>query len=184
MLSSVPRLAAEHDPSTLLLLANCLKLLGRSSDGSEALASLEGLSALVELAGLDRGTSEAVEDETKPHGDAECDELDIQFLSEGQLSLHAAEALRCLANTMTLRAEAREVAPPILLAGPVHELVPLLGSKGWASFLAARILFLGTAGSGSSDLVARLVNTRCVPEMQRVSVSGESAEVWHLRLIQ
>lgn len=171
-MSSVPSLVAEHEPSTLSLLATGLKLLGRSPDGSEVLASREGLSALLQLAEIGNDSPSP----SRQGSDVSAAEgrLGTSSLPENELAPHVAEALRSLANTLTLHPDAREVVPTLLLDGAVLRLEPLLAQKGWASFLAARILFLATAGTSSSELVAHLTDSQCITGMRQVSPTIKS----------
>ncbi|GAA5924062.1 hypothetical protein JCM3775_005585 [Rhodotorula graminis] len=172
-------------PPHLLHLCTLLKLVGRSPAGTEELARTDGLAALVRLGGLARaadlppaGEGDSAPTPSSTRDDEQDDDDDpaakaaraLSSLEEDPLSPPEQEALRCLANTLTLHPSAREVFPDVLLAetdqhAALRGLVRLLGCKG-AGFLAGRLLFLLT--SRPSELVGELaLEGECVLVMQQ-----------------
>lgn len=168
LLSSVPQLVGGRDgddKSVLCSLAAALKLLGRSPEGSEPLASAEGLRALLQLAQLDRLE--------RSFGTANDEDGGMDSLPNRELPFHTAESLRCFANVLTLQPSARDVAPGVLLEGSqLDGIVSLLPHVGWAAFLSARILFLATAGSSNAEIVKALSEKGAVAGLRRVSTAG------------
>lgn len=91
-------------------------------------------------------------------------------LEEDPLAAHEAEALRCLANTLTLHPSARDVFPDVVLADQnrtaLWGLVRMLACQK-AGFLAGRVLFLLT--SKPSEVIAELsLSGDCIDAMQKV----------------
>ncbi|GAA5992365.1 hypothetical protein JCM10908_000448 [Rhodotorula pacifica] len=174
-------------PPTCVLL----KLLGRSPAGTEQLARPDGLRALVRLGGLERvaelprpsvedGTSsaerdgEADLDDTNDGDDTEEDLASsattaLSQAEDDPLTAAESEALRCLANTLTLHPSARDVFPDVILAderrAALRGLVRLLSCKR-AGFLGGRLLFLLT--SKTSEVIAELAHgSECIDALQK-----------------
>ncbi|GAA5890693.1 hypothetical protein JCM8208_004964 [Rhodotorula glutinis] len=176
--------ALDHSapPPHLLHLCTLLKLVGRSPAGTEELTRANGLTTLLRLGGLARAAdlppSSEVATPSSNSDDGQDDDADdaaratraLSSLEEDPLSPSEQEALRCLANTLTLHPSARELFPDVLLAeadqrASVRGLVRLLSCKG-AGFLAGRLLFLLT--SRPSELVGELaLEGECVVAMQQ-----------------
>ncbi|GAA5844533.1 hypothetical protein JCM9279_006337 [Rhodotorula babjevae] len=172
-------------PPHLVHLCTLLKLVGRSPAGTEELSRADGLTVLLRLGGLARAAglppasdpNSALTPSTNSDDEQDDDTDDaakaaraLSSFEEDPLSPSEQEALRCLANTLTLHPSAREVFPDVLLAEAdqrvsVRGLVRLLGCKG-AGFLAGRLLFLLT--SRPSELVGELaLEGECVIAMQQ-----------------
>lgn len=166
-----------------------LKLLGRNPAGTEQLARPDGLRLLLRLGGLERvaeipesepavskdAKSPKRDDGLDPDDDEEdWDSLATAALAEPKddpLSGSESEALRCLANTLTLHPSARDVFPEVILAderrAALRGLVRLLTCKR-AGFLSGRILFLLT--SKPSEVIAELAHGgECIDALQTVS---------------
>lgn len=168
-----------------------LKLLGRNPAGTEELARPDGLKTLLHLGGLERvaaipktssadpttkgTTGDSHEDVDEEIDDADaasakCAERVLADARDDPLAPHESEALRCLANTLTLHPPARDIFPEVVLAderrGTLRGLVSLLTCKR-AGFLAGRILFLLT--SKPSDAIAELVlGGDCIESLRKV----------------
>lgn len=175
--------ASDHPlvPPTCALL----KLLGRSPAGTEQLARPDGLRLLLRLGGLERvaetsdlepavskdAKSPARDDVLDPDDEEDWASLATAALAEAKddpLSASESEALRCLANTLTLHPSARDVFPEGILAderrAALRGLVRLLTCKR-AGFLAGRILFLLT--SKPSEVIAELAHGgECIDALQ------------------
>ncbi|GAA6007027.1 uncharacterized protein JCM10292_003434 [Rhodotorula paludigena] len=180
------KLADKQDSPTrssfLALVCTLLKILGRSPAGTEELGRSDGVRVLLRLGGLHRIADLPKPAQTPPLADDDNDDNDyddedeaaaaeraIESFETDPLSQPEAEALRCLANTLTLHPSAREVFPAVLLADEsrkvLHGLVRMLGCRG-AGFLAGRLLFLLT--SLPSDLIAEIaLDGACVAALQR-----------------
>jgi hypothetical protein len=166
-----------------------LKLLGRNPAGTEQLARPDGLRLLLRLGGLERiaeisdpepaaskdAKSPARDDILNPDDNEEDrDALATAALAQAKddpLSASESEALRCLANTLTLHPSARDVFPEVILAderrAALRGLVRLLTCKR-AGFLSGRILFLLT--SKPSEVIAELAHGgECIDALQTVS---------------
>lgn len=183
--------ASDHPlvPPTCALL----KLLGRSPAGTEQLARPDGLRLLLRLGGLERvaetsdlepavskdAKSPARDDVLDPDDEEDWASLATAALAEAKddpLSASESEALRCLANTLTLHPSARDVFPEGILAderrAALRGLVRLLTCKR-AGFLAGRILFLLT--SKPSEVIAELAHGgECIDALQTVSGAKRS----------
>ncbi|KWU44498.1 hypothetical protein RHOSPDRAFT_29266 [Rhodotorula sp. JG-1b] len=152
-----------------------LKLLGRNPAGTEQLARPDGLRLLLRLGGLERIAEIPEDDNLDPDDDEEnWDSLATDTLAEAKddpLSASESEALRCLANTLTLHPSARDVFPEVVLADErrvaLRGLVRLLTCKR-AAFLSGRILFLLT--SKPSEVIAELAHGgECIDALQTFS---------------
>lgn len=120
------------------------------------------------MAGLPR--CEAVEDEQDEQDEDAAAERAFGAAEKDPLLPAESEALRCLANVLTLQPSARDVFPDVLLEDGERKglkgLVRILGCDG-AGFLSGRLLFLLT--SKASEAVTELVlDGACVEAMQRV----------------
>ncbi|GAA5867311.1 hypothetical protein JCM3774_003541 [Rhodotorula dairenensis] len=187
VLATVPEIqpeattASNHPlvPPTCVLL----KLLGRNPAGTEQLARPDGLRSLLRLGGLERVAElpeaepvvqQAEEGVSEPGTDEEEEEafLAKEALADAEddpLSASESEALRCLANTLTLHPSARDVFPDVVLAdqrrGALRGLVRLLLCKR-AGFLGGRLLFLLT--SKPSEVIVELAHGGdCIDALQK-----------------
>lgn len=189
LLATVPEIqpaattALDHPlvPPTCVLL----KLLGRSPAGTEQLARPDGLRLLLRLGGLERVAELPELDSSAPQAAEGGSDLDTddeeeeaflakEALAEAEddpLTASESEALRCLANTLTLHPAARDAFPDVVLAdqrrGALRGLVRLLLCKR-AGFLSGRLLFLLT--SKPSEVVAELAHGgECIDALHKVS---------------
>ncbi|KAJ8293505.1 Synembryn-A [Rhodotorula toruloides] len=153
-------------------LCSLLKFVGRSPAGTEELARADGLRVLVRLGGLDRAAGlprmEAVEGEGEEDDDDDAAKRALGAAEKDPLLPAESEALRCLANVLTLHPSARDAFPAVLLEGDRKALkgfVRILACDG-AGFLVGRLLFLLT--SKASEAVTELVlDGACVETMQQ-----------------
>ncbi|GAA6055774.1 hypothetical protein JCM3770_004795 [Rhodotorula araucariae] len=174
VLAAAPLALVRPASPTLGPLCTLLKFLGRNPAGTEELARAPGLTTLLALGGLTRVADlppAATSSSTVPEEDDDdtAAERTLTALEEDPLLPSEQEALRCLANTLTLHPSARELFPDVLLAdgrrGALRGLVRVLGCRG-AGFLAGRLLFLLT--SKPSVLVGELVHQGdCVEAMRQ-----------------
>ncbi|BGP00147.1 Proteophosphoglycan ppg4 [Rhodotorula toruloides ATCC 204091] len=154
-------------------LCSLLKFVGRSPAGTEELARADGLRVLVRLGGLDRVAGlprvEAVEGEEEDDDEDEAAKRALEAGEQDPLLPAESEALRCLANVLTLHPSARDAFPAVLLEDGERKalkgLVRILACDG-AGFLGGRLLFLLT--SKASEAVTELVlDGACVETMQQ-----------------
>ncbi|BGP25277.1 guanine nucleotide exchange factor, Ric8 [Rhodotorula toruloides] len=154
-------------------LCSILKFVGRSPAGTEELARKDGLRLLVRLGGLNRAAalprSESADVEEDDSDEDEQAKRALEAAENDRLTPAESEALRCLANVLTLHPSARDVFPDIFFEDGERKalkgLVRILACHG-AGFLGGRLLFLLT--SKASEAVTELVlDGACVETMQQ-----------------